>query len=499
MNIALNELTTACCRESFHQIKTVLDQAECIVPDVYEDIGQIVSARAQICLKSKEIQEHTARIGASAEIHVFYITESRERVRCMSFSKDLDISFDSPSIDSDSAAQIALCCMGVQARAVNPRKISAQLSLRAELSCWTEGSFSIPNAVEAETGESVQLRLGGEDCVFTSQVSEKSFVVNEQIPLSAENNPTALSDVSAKLICRDSQPIGAKLLLKGEVELSIAYETPDAASPRFLEQSLPFSVLIDMPDENAALGRVILETTALYADLSDAINDSRVIELELHAVVQLSFERKETLSFLSDAFASACPTIIEESSVPICRSRSRDSLTVSASDRIRVEKERGEVVSAFADILSYAVRDGKAELSVAVSLLLRTEDGTFGAQQKLLSLDGALQKPGAAVFDAQITALRAERDGEEIVLSASALLAYEQSENAELRYLSSVELDTENAFDLSSIPSLTIARKGNRDLWELAKLYHSSVEVIEKMDRDHPMTNDLILIPRVLS
>ena len=479
MNIALNELTTACCRESFHQIKTVLDQAECIVPDVYEDIGQIVSARAQICLKSKEIQEHTARIGASAEIHVFYITESRERVRCMSFSKDLDISFDSPSIDSDSAAQIALCCMGVQARAVNPRKISAQLSIRAELSCWTEGSFSIPNAVEAETGESVQLRLGGEDCVFTSQVSEKSFIVNEQIPLSAENNPTALSDVSAKLICRDSQPIGAKLLLKGEVELSIAYD--------------------DMPDENAALGRVILETTALYADLSDAINDSRVIELELHAVVQISFERKETLSFLSDAFASACPTIIEESSVPICRSRSRDSLTVSASDRIRVEKERGGVVSAFADILSYAVRDGKAELSVAVSLLLRTEDGTFGAQQKLLSLDGALQKPGAAVFDAQITALRAERDGEEIVLSASALLAYEQSENAELRYLSSVELDTENAFDLSSIPSLTIARKGNRDLWELAKLYHSSVEVIEKMDRDHPMTNDLILIPRVLS
>ena len=137
--------------------------------------------------------------------------------------------------------------------------------------------------------------------------------------------------------------------------------------------------------------------------------------------------------------------------------------------------------------------------TVAVSLLLRTEDGTFGAQQKLLSLDGALQKPGAAVFDAQITALRAERDGEEIVLSASALLAYEQSENAELRYLSSVELDTENAFDLSSIPSLTIARKGNRDLWELAKLYHGSVEVIEKMDRDHPMTNDLILIPRVLS
>lgn len=497
MKIALNEKTTACCRESFRQTKLVQEQAECIVPDVLEDVGQIVSAQAQICLKRKDVTDHAVSIGAEAQISVFYVTESRDRVRCMSFSKDLQIGFDAAQIEPNTNAQISLCCMGVQARAVNPRKLAAQLSVRAELCCWAEESFSVPADALEQEEKSLQLRQSQEDCVFTVSVFEKSFTVNEQLPLGAERDAAALSCVRTKLILLEHQPIGSKLLLKGSAELSIACETQEGECPQFIEQSIPFSVLVDMPDEDCTLGRVIFEPTALYVDLGDAINGSRIVDIELHATAQMCFERRETLIFLSDAYSTSCPAVIAERTLPICRSICREQLTANAYERIRVERERGEIISAFSELLSCAVHDGKAELSASVSLLLRSEDGSFGTQQRLISFDTPLPEPEGEISLVRITSLRAEREGEEIAISISAAFDYTQRELVELCCLSSLELDTENAFDSASLPSLTIARKGEGELWDLAKRCHSSVEAIEQTQQKYPMPGDLLLIPRL--
>ncbi|MBR0208094.1 MAG: DUF3794 domain-containing protein [Oscillospiraceae bacterium] len=495
MNIALNERPSACCRESFRQIKTVQEQAECIVPDVLEDVGQIVSAHAQICLKSKDIGDHSARIGAEAEIGVLYITESRDRVRCLVLSKSMEIGFDAAAIEPDASAQVSLCCLGVQARAVNPRKISVELSVRAELSCWSERSFGIPSGTEGGRDD-LQLRHSSEDVVLVTQLGEKSFVVNEQLPLDAEEEPTAISFARVRLLCYDHQPIGSKILLKGGAELEIGYETQEGNCPRRLEQCLPFSVLIDLPDDDCSLGRVILEPTALYADLGDAINGSRVIELELHATAQFRFERRETIAFLSDAYSTVCPVFVEESTAQVCLRRGEDALTVSASDSVQVEQDRGEIVFLTSDIRSFAVREGKGELSASVALLLRAKNGSFSALQRLISFETPLPEDGGEILDARIAALHAERSGEEITLDVSAVCDCARSETKELRYLSAVELDTEKSFDPASLPSLTIARRRERDLWTLAKLYHSSVEAIEKMEKEFPMSDGLLLIPR---
>ena len=66
MKIALKGPSISCCREVLRQTKSVQEQAECIVPDVYEDIGKITFAQAQLYLKSKEAADHGVNIGAIA-------------------------------------------------------------------------------------------------------------------------------------------------------------------------------------------------------------------------------------------------------------------------------------------------------------------------------------------------------------------------------------------------------------------------------------------------
>ena len=169
MKIALKGPSISCCSEVFRQTKSVQEQAECIVPDVYEDIGKITCSQAQLYLKSKEASDHSVNIGVAADISVFYITERRDRVRCLNFTKNFEIAFDSqtnvsegdirvsrlythaserhPNV-SEGDIRVSLRCMGVQARAINPRKVSAQLSLRAEISCLVDTCSCIP--IEAE-------------------------------------------------------------------------------------------------------------------------------------------------------------------------------------------------------------------------------------------------------------------------------------------------------------------------------------------------------------
>ena len=62
MKIALKGPSISCCREVLRQTKSVQEQAECIVPDVYEDIGKITFAQAQLYLKSKEAADVNIKI-----------------------------------------------------------------------------------------------------------------------------------------------------------------------------------------------------------------------------------------------------------------------------------------------------------------------------------------------------------------------------------------------------------------------------------------------------
>lgn len=497
MKIELNSSQFACCRESFRQTKLLTEHAECIVPDIYEDVGQIASAEAQLCLKSKDVTEHGVSISGTAEMCVFYITEGREQLRSIRISKDFQADFDCPSITPDTIVQVSLFSQGVQARAVNPRKISVQIGIRVDLCCWTEDTLSLPFGPEDDAPEGLQLRTESAQGVLTVQALEKSFTVSEQLPLSDGGEATGIAFARAELLYTDHQLIGSKALIKGGAELRIVYETQEGSLPLITEQCVPFSVLVDMPDEDCTLSRVSFEPTALYADLGSAINDSRVIELELHAVAQVAFDKTEQLAYLSDAFSTRCPVVLGEGTATLCRRRSTEQLTASAVEQLRTEGDGAQLLASHAEILSFSSRDGKATASAAASLFLRAEDGSLSAQQKLLSFEAALPEQGGEIIGARISSLSAARTGEGFSIEAAAVMDCVSKESEDIRFLSSLELDTENACDIAELPSLTVAKRAGRDLWELAKLYHSSPEAIEALAESYPISADLLLIPRI--
>ena len=496
MEINLNTRTVPCCRELFRQTKLVQEHAEAVVPDVNDDIGKIAWSEAQICLKSKECGPQGVSVGALADISVFYLTETRDRVLCTRFSKDFFVEFDCVGLEAESQAQVSLRVLGVQARALNPRKLGVDFTLRAELGCYSEECMTASVTAESEEARELQFLREQSGCIALSSVCEKSFVVSEQIPVPQEGMERLVS-AQAVLISGNCQMIGGKALVKGGAELRFGLESGDGKAPVFAEQCIPFSVLIDSGEEDCSLAGLILQPTALYADLSDSINGGRVIELELHAAAQASFEKSIALDYIVDAYSTRCPLRCEENTLEVLIGRDRQELCAESAESIALAAEGAELRAQHTELLSYAARDGSASASAAVSVLLQNPDGSFDTLQKLLTLEAALPSPDWTVESVKLTTLSVQTAGDKLEIMLSACFHCLLAERRELRCLSSVESDEENAYDLTSLPSLSVVNRRGRSLWELAKRYHSGTEAIERLNEKYPMQGELLLIPRI--
>ena len=496
MKIDLNGRSISCCREVFRQKKLASEQAESIVPDVFDDVGQISRAEAQICLNSKEIEEDGIRIRARAEICVFYITEDRERIRSVKISKDMEIFFECPSIPADGIVQVAFACRQVQARALNPRKITAQIMVETDLSCWCGDSFSLPCEVNAVPEDGLELRVRNTECLLTVQACEKTFSVQEQLPLPSDREVTEIVGSCADLFYTSHQLIGSRALLRGEAEVRIAYTVRENGMPLFLKQCVPFSVLLDMPHDNCGLGRVSFVPTAVYAGLDQAINGAQMIGMEIRAVAQVCSEKRESLDYLSDAYSTHCPVNTDAVSAEILLRQNTERLTARAADSFQ-PSESGELTAdAFAEIRSVSLNEDKAAATVSIDLLFRGDDGSFFTQQRTLSCEAALPEKGGEITGARLLSVEAAAEGDSVSVETAVEFLYLLSERKDIRFLSSLDLKEEESYDPAQCPSVTVVKRGDRELWDLAKLYRSSTELIEAMNKAFPMSEGLLLIPK---
>lgn len=496
MEIVFNTRTVPCSRELLRQTKLVQEHMECVVSDVNDDIGKIAWAEAQICLKSKELGSLELVAGATAEVCVYYLSEEHDKVLSMHLSRDFSVGFTCGDLPEGTEAQVLLCCQGVQARALNPRKLAIDLTVRAELGCFAGDSLVAAVSADAESGEELQLLFEQSSCAVRAQVCEKSFIVSEQLPVPQEGIIRLLSS-HAELLRGDCQMIGSKALIKGISELRFGCETEEGSAPVFFEQRIPFSVLLDSGDEDCALGALILQPTALYAELSDAINGGRVIELELHAAAQGEFTKTVALDHIVDAYSTTCPLRCTQSTATVGCSGEGVCFTSEARDEISLEDEAVTLQAKQAQLLSFSAKENAAFASAVVSLLLQNADGSYGTVQKLLSFEAPLPAADCRIDEVRLGELSVHPSGGKIELCAEAEFCGTRNRSAELRWISSVELDTENAYDLAALSALTVVTRRGRSLWELAKRYHSSPEAIEKLNAKHPMGGDQLLIARV--
>lgn len=500
MEISFENKTVNIYREIYHQTKRSQESAESVVPDTDDDIGRIASVQTALMLKSKDVTARGVIISGEATAALLYITEDQQKVSFVRLTKSFTMEYEVADIDPDTVAQVRLSIVNCETRVVNPRKVSVTFELAGELSCYKQESLTIDSRLPAEGSDGLHARYESTELMLASAACEKTFGINEQFSFpSGKPAPSRLVSQQIDFAVSDSQLIGSKVIIKGNVNLSLCYLSEEVNYPLRTEFTTPFSQIIDIGEESMDNCSMNIELTSAYFDIINTISSEKALDVELHAVIQLVSRSRKSLSYVADIYSNKMPVECATQSRQFGVVSSVQKLKITSDERLSVAEDCTDVLSAFLSITEISLEQGQIKAAVGVDVVYRDSNGLLSSVHRILNMEGDGGGQNLRLCSARLCDVYLRPDGQFIDGHISAEISCLVCGSIEVRKVGAVSLDEDSAYDLSTYPTVTLVRVERESLWELAKTYHSSVEQIRAMNElEEEISGRLLLIPKAL-
>lgn len=468
------------------------ETVESVVPDTMPDIREILDAEAMISLRSKELENGRVSVTGLLEGTVLYLPEEDDIPRRLQLSSTCSFSMEDASVTEKCRAMVSLQVNAADARALNPRKVMLRLDVSCHAEVYRAGEQSVCCGAEHEAIHTQEKR---ETLSVVSAVEEKTFVVAEDFSLPTTGSTLReLLEYRTGACVEETKQVGGKLILQGSASLELLYLSEEEKVCRAGFTSA-FSQIMDV-GENSTAGTVTLMPTAVYVEPAAGSYGAGGVSMELHLTAQVVCGAERELCYLSDAYSNRYPCRAETEPVSIGVPGRQIILRDTVRELADTADGVGEVLCCRVFCGRAELRDGQAELSLNVCVLF------LNAQGRLCSMNRRLPCTIPLPAGESVTEAGPVRCSEPYAAPAPGgmelrlpvELELHSVEQRELTAVSLLELENETPLSLADLPSLTVVRRGERSLWELAKRYRSTTELISAANDD--MDARFLLIPR---
>lgn len=500
MEISFKNKMVNTYREISHQTKRIQETAESVVPDTNDDICKIASVQTAVLLKSKDVTSRGVIVTGELTAALIYITEGERNVSYVRLTKPFSMEYDLGDIDADALAQIKLSIQNSESRVLNPRKVSVTFDVMGEMSCYRQENMIVQTQLPDDAPEGLHARFENVEVVAANAVMEKTFAINEQFVFpGGKPKPGQLVMQSVDFAMGETQLIGSKVIIKGNVNLAVCYLSGEVNYPIRAEFSTPFSQIIDTGEEDMDNCNAIISLTSCYCDIVDTINGDKALDAEIHAVLQIVCHTKQSVNYVSDVYSNIMPTHYAAQTRQLGTASASQQVKLSANERVNVVEDCADVLSVFTSVSQAAVLPDKISACVTLDIVYRTVGGTLSAVRRLISIEGTEGAAQSRLTAARLADVYLRPDGANIDAHLSVEMSYQTLSAIEIRRVEAVTLDEDAPYDFASLPAVTLVRVEDETLWELAKTYHSSEERIKQMNT--PESDDrapLVLIPKTI-
>ena len=483
-------------RESGRINKRIQESVESVVPDTDEDIGRIAAVQSSVLLESKDLNGRGVLITGEARAWVLGISEGQERLISLRVVKPFSAEFEILELTGEELTQVSLSVAATDARMLNPRKLSVTFELAAELGIFKAESIVAETAPPAESCRGLHVRCAQEELTLPNAVCEKSFVLNEQFPFAVgKPKPERLIGERTELRMEGCQLIGSKAVVKGRAVMEITCLAEDGSLPVQLRMEAPFSQILEIGCETMDLCSVKPQLTGAYFDLADSISGEKVLDTELHILLQLVCSSRVTIQSVADAYSNLMPLSAKTDTQRFDSAEESRTLRISAADSIELKEDCADLLCVFPTLSRCTLDNGRLSALISFDILYRSAGGELSALRRTLTAEedcgtGDFRLLSAALTEAELRPAGKSMEAR-ITLEAQLLC----TKTTEIVSISAVSLDEEQVFDSGSFPTLTMVRQEGESLWELAKRYHSSVEAIEAFAAADT-SSGMLLIPK---
>ena len=470
---------------------------ETLIPDYMPDAERILSADAKLCIRSKNISAGSVALEGSITGWVLYAGEGESEPQKLELSAG--VSMESPCEGAEDTDKLYVSCRVnyAEAKALNPRKISFRAEAAASIYVFREELLDLQcdmtQAGDAEILES-SIEMG---CI--SGVEERTFTISEELPLSDGNKTIAnLLHYDTGVEMEDLRKVGGKMILQGNAQIHVLFADEEGriCSDRF---RIPFSQIADAPEEEISTYLISVYPMECTVEPYAGLNGAKSFETELRLTAQFLTAAKVDLTYAADAYSLHHPCLAESGQTEQTTPYRIRSLKRQIMENVNLTEPAGEILYARAACSVPFFSGGRARVPVSCMIVYKTQDGNIGTVSKRwqaeLSAD-ADDMPGACFGEASCTEPTVTAAGDRLDIRFEVSLPILSAEALTVQYLVSVETDTDTVLSGDGRPSLVAVRPQGRSLWDLAKEYSSTRELIAAANPGPPEENQILLIPR---
>ena len=493
MELQFHQETKEIWKECLNREDSFPVALEGVVPDINEDVSRVASVQSTVLLKSRELEGQILRVGGEVEAVVLYITENADRISSVRLTRDFTREIELPEDSVADESQALLRIIRTETRILNPRKLAVSVEVGCNYSVFRRGEMVVSLLPTEEDSANIYGRMESADAQVVTAVTEKSFAVTESFVFpQGKAEPVQILSSQLRFHLGEHSRIGSRLIIKGTLELQLCYAAEGVCYPLQQSFTTTLSQILDPGVNDAVCCTVTCQPTALYLELSDSIGGDKTLSCEVHALLQAVCRSEIPLQCYSDAYSVSMPAECSYRMLPRETAGEMQRSILKTSELFSVSEDCADVLAAFTRPV-YGDKGVTAEIDV----IYRSKNGDLAAVRRQLPIQGDANLPRGRILSVQLIKDDLLPEGEGIQANLEAELVWQPCESGELRALHSVVLDEEHPYDLSALPAVTLVHPAGDTLWELARSYHSSVEAIEKMNKDRVDEGKMLLIPRV--
>lgn len=303
------------CLNGFQMIlnRTVVQEEtlESVVADTCPDIMRIVDVNGQACMTAREPSAGSLRMSGTVRASVIYIPEGENGPRHAEVQIPFLCTVDDPALHGGCKIQAVPRICGIDARAVNPRKVLTRVEVAVDIRVYAPDQSSACTEASCGKGaDGVQQKMEHHEVYQVYAVQEKNFTFSDVLNLPV-SKPRAKELLHSRVEPRnlEAKVIGSKLVLKGEVELTVLYSAQEggACANRF---QVPYSQIIELggaEDESD----VTTECAVCGMDCSLQPGEPGAVAVTMELLVQVAVWKNQRITLLSDLYCTSCPLEVE--------------------------------------------------------------------------------------------------------------------------------------------------------------------------------------------
>lgn len=481
---------------------------EFTLPDYCPDIAKIFKCKTVARISSKSLNDKSVTIDGSISITLLYCDTNKnlcsyEYQYPFNKVKETDIVTKGCSLSVKAKTEYINC------RAVSGRKVDIHGAVGILLNVFCRKCKSVVSDIDDNNIETKRLAA---PCTSPMGYNEKYLVVEEEINLSeTKNEISKIIRYDAYPSITDCKVMSDKVMVKGEMVVTITYYCENIQAPQVVKTLVPFSQIIDIPgvgegcecETKASLAFLdIKPKTNISGECKSFILNAKLLLcsqafcVDDVQIISDAFSRKFEANFLKDNvnFTKVCKNINER---------------LHFKDTINLNDEISSVLDLWCDITSQNVKFTENGMIVYGSLLISmvaiAESGEVVFFEKPddfefnFSLNDATDllqcNPEITVVSCSFTinspnTLEIRAD---LALNAAVL----QEKKIEL--ITDIELNEQKLKQKRDNCSLTVYFvSGQECVWDIARIYNASVDEIIKINNiqgEYVNDGSMLLVP----